>query len=229
MLFYFAPANYLYLFMTPPQASWVSWRLLLRAVIPLAGLTVLIQPSLGYLHSAHDPQPYFNPNNVAAVPVSSLVPEQLFGFPGLTLDLDLAEAHQLVNGACCHLHPAWLAWDHMPPLQPLLTFMMSALGAQCSGIDEVIAAPWQWAQNFSNPGDWSMVVPQNSWSWMGCLQASGPIPLLKQGHLESQDHRWLWVTSRMEHNGPMLPVTDLQTLTMKDSSEEVSVSDVVKT
>lgn len=160
MLFYFAPANYLYLFMTPPQASWVSWRLLLRAVIPLAGLTVLIQPSLGYLHSAHDPQPYFNPNNVAAVPVSSLVPEQLFGFPGLTLDLDLAEAHQLVNGACCHLHPAWLAWDHMPPLQPLLTFMMSALGAQCSGIDEVIAAPWQWAQNFSNPGDWSMVVPQ---------------------------------------------------------------------
>lgn len=36
MLFYFAPAKYLYLFMIPPQESWVSQRLLLRAVISLS-------------------------------------------------------------------------------------------------------------------------------------------------------------------------------------------------
>lgn len=87
MLFYFAPANYHYLFTTHPKVGWVPKRVLVRAVRALVNLAVPAQPPQGYPHPAHNPGPHFSTFQ-RCCRVSSPAPEQLFGFLGLSLGLD---------------------------------------------------------------------------------------------------------------------------------------------
>lgn len=103
MLFYFAVVIYDFLFTTHPKVDLVLKRDLRRAVKQL--WTWL--PMLSYPKPTHSPGSQFSTPQ-RSCSVYSPVPEQLFGFPGLSLALNFYcfGFHQPVMRACCYHHPA---------------------------------------------------------------------------------------------------------------------------